>query len=104
MAAYYSFIVAVHDEMVHLPEYLLVLGGGTNVFTLLVEDITEFRSRLSDLGVEVIQANRLDETDPDGWHDVPFLAGVSEGHGHPQTQEPSHLYTEVSRPDGEDEA
>jgi hypothetical protein len=60
---FYSFIVVAPGE-VSLPEYLIYLDHGRNVFNATVDDIDEFRRRLSDQGVKILQENRLDQYDP----------------------------------------
>lgn len=57
---FYSFIVNSPDE-VPLPEYLIYLDPGRNVFNTTVNDLDAFTKRLAEAGVEILQCNRLDE-------------------------------------------
>lgn len=57
---FYS-VVAVAKQPVAFPDPLILLDRGRNVFTVLVEDFEELREKLKTEGVEILQANRLDE-------------------------------------------
>ena len=62
--AHYSFVVLAEHE-VPIPKYLTYLDTGRNVFNVVLrEDIAEFTKFLTDQGVRIIQANRLDEFEP----------------------------------------
>jgi len=60
---YYSF-VALARHPVALPDPLVMLGEGVNVFTALVDDLPDFLSTLAGEDVEVKQVNALDGLDP----------------------------------------
>jgi hypothetical protein len=60
---FYSFIVISPEEL-PLPEYLLHLDTGRNVFNAAINDIDTFKKRLSDSKVRIIQMNRLDDHKP----------------------------------------
>jgi hypothetical protein len=47
-----------------IPGYLIGLDTGINVFNAEVPDLEAFRQELSDLGVQVLEVNRLDEHEP----------------------------------------
>jgi hypothetical protein len=57
---FYSFIVRSPGE-VPLPDYMIYLDHGQNVFNALVEDLDGFKKLLASEGVSVLQVNRLDE-------------------------------------------
>lgn len=57
---FYSFIVMAPDE-IPIPEHVIYLDAGRNVFNVMLEDIDAFKQRLTDAGVEILQVNRLDE-------------------------------------------
>jgi hypothetical protein len=60
---FYSF-VALARHPVALPDPLVMLGEGINVFTAVVEDLPDFLSTLAGEDVEVKQVNALDGLDP----------------------------------------
>jgi hypothetical protein len=60
---FYSFIV-VSPEEVPLPEYMVYLDHGRNVFNAVVNDIEQFHRRMDEYGVKVLQVNRLDKYEP----------------------------------------
>lgn len=60
---FYSFIVVAPGE-VPLPDYLVYLDTGRNVFNATVNDLDAFKQCLSDEGVQILQVNRLDEFEP----------------------------------------
>ncbi len=57
---FYSLIVMAPRE-VPLPEYLVYLDRGRNVFNTTVADLEAFKKTLGDHGVQILQVNRLDE-------------------------------------------
>lgn len=69
---FYSFIVLADDEL-PLPEYLIYLEPGRNVFNALLKtDLDTFTNFLMEHGVKVVQANRLDvheKVDPSDYPD-----------------------------------
>jgi hypothetical protein len=60
---YYSFRVQSPSEVV-LRNRHLVIGKGTDVFTLTLEDVRDFTEQLREKGVEVLEVNRLDNLQP----------------------------------------
>lgn len=56
---FYSFIVMAPGEVV-IPEQLIYLEAGQNVFNAAIDDIGAFLKRLADDDVEIIQMNQLD--------------------------------------------
>ena len=60
---FYSFIV-VSPDVIQLPEYVICLDHGRNVFNATVNDLDRFKARMSELNVEILQVNRLDEYEP----------------------------------------
>lgn len=60
---FYS-IVAVAKQPIAFPDPLILLDKGRNVFTVLTEDLEGLREKLKTEGVEIVQANRLDEHQP----------------------------------------
>lgn len=60
---FYS-IVAVAKQPVAVPEPLILLDRGRNVFTVHTEDLEGLREKLKTEGVEIVQANRLDDHQP----------------------------------------
>jgi hypothetical protein len=60
---FYSFVVISPEEL-PLPEYLVHLDTGRNVFNAAVNDIDTFRKRLADAKVRIVQENRLDDHKP----------------------------------------
>lgn len=60
---YYS-IVAVARTPVAIPEPMLMLDTGRNVFPVQIEDLEAFLKLLSDEGVQVQEVHRLDQFEP----------------------------------------
>jgi hypothetical protein len=60
---FYS-IIAVAKQPVAVPDPLILLDRGRNVFTVHTEDLEELREKLKAEGVEIVQANRLDDHQP----------------------------------------
>lgn len=60
---FYS-IVAVAKQPVAIPDPLILLDKGRNVFTVRTDDLEELRAKLRTEGVEIVQAHRLDEHQP----------------------------------------
>ena len=84
---FYSFVVLAPVE-VPLPDYLLYLEPGRNVFNVLLKtDLETFTNFLVEQGVQIIQTNRLDAHEPvppEAWppeldalndHGTPLLPG-----------------------------
>ena len=74
---FYSFKVVCEDDVV-LPEHYLVLGEGFNVFNATVGDLEKFRAKLREVGVEILEANRLDDLEevPPVTHDLVLPTGI----------------------------
>lgn len=60
MQRFLSYVVDAPDE-VCIEEHLLVLGPGTNAFSVTVPDREAFRQRLLAAGCTIRQENALDE-------------------------------------------
>jgi hypothetical protein len=58
--AYYSVKVKSPCEVL-IPEYVLGIGEGIDVFTRIISDIDEFRSVLKSHRVEILEINQLDK-------------------------------------------
>lgn len=67
--AYYSFVV-IARQPVGIPKPMVMLDAGVNVFTVVVDDLDTFLSRLKDEGVTVQQMNRLDVSEPGSPQDL----------------------------------
>lgn len=76
---FYSFQVRAAEDVV-LPEHFLILGEGTNVFNLSLDDLEAFLIKLRDHDVTVVAMYRLDEHEPLPASLVADLA-LSEGEG-----------------------
>jgi len=62
--AFYSFVVMNDSgDVVVIPENLLTLDTGRNVFSTQVEDVEHFVDQLRQMGVRVTAQHRLDEHD-----------------------------------------
>ena len=57
---YYSMVV-VSPDVLGVPEKLLTLDRGRNVFCIMLEDYDSFSKSLIGLGVQIVQATRLDD-------------------------------------------
>jgi len=57
---FYSFVVQCKEEIV-IPEYLVTLDQGVNVFNVVVKDLDGFLRQLQEAGVMVQQVHRLEE-------------------------------------------
>lgn len=57
---FYSFKVKSLEETL-IPSRQLAIGEGIDVFNKVINDLPNFLSELSSLGVEVIECNQLDD-------------------------------------------
>ena len=60
---YYSFVVRSERD-IPLPEYLIIIGSGLDMFNAVVEDLPAFRDRLAKEGVRVLEVHQLDGLEP----------------------------------------
>jgi hypothetical protein len=60
---YYSFVVRSERD-VPLPEHLLIIGSGLDIFNARVDDLDAFRVKLEAEGVKILEVHQLDGLDP----------------------------------------
>ena len=61
--SFYSFKTRSQSEVL-LPEYAIAIGEGVDAFNLVVTDLQKFLAVLKDNGVQVLEANQLDNFQP----------------------------------------
>jgi hypothetical protein len=61
--SYYSFKVRSQCEVI-LPEWTVAIGEGIDVFCLTIQDLPKFMADLEEHGVEILEANQLDNLSP----------------------------------------
>jgi hypothetical protein len=74
MKHYYSIVANSKDDVV-LPEYLIAVGCGVNVFTVTTDDLPGVLSRLAQEGVQVQTIHQLDGTE--AFHQLPNSSQVT---------------------------
>lgn len=72
---YYSFKVRSRTE-VDLPEHMVTIGEGVDVFSARIDDVEAFQESLSLEGVQVLERHRLDDHEAiEPVHEVKVLLG-----------------------------
>jgi hypothetical protein len=63
VSGYYSFVVRA-SQPVGITDPFVLLDKGRTVFNAAVKNLNSFLEELKDEGVEVLQVNRLDQSEP----------------------------------------